>query len=64
MIAVYPISPKIKKYCSHCDDKAVYEIYFCNPKLIQQYSSGCLCNKCMEKLKKEINRVAKMSVII
>lgn len=57
MINVYPISSKLIKYCSHCDKVAVYEIWFSNPKIVQQCCCGCFCEKCMKRLKDQINKV-------
>jgi len=54
MIQVYPVSPKLRKYCSHCDSIAVFEIWFCNEKIIQQSAAGCLCDQCMARLKAEV----------
>ena len=54
MIQVYPVSTKLKKYCSHCDSIAVFEIWFCNEKVIQQSAAGCLCEPCMARLKDEV----------
>jgi len=54
MIQVYPVSKKLKKYCSHCDSIAVFEIWFCNEKIIQQSAAGCLCEPCMALLKAEV----------
>lgn len=56
MIRVYPISSKLRKYCSHCDCIAVFEIWFCNEKIVQQSAGGCFCRPCMEWLKAEIDK--------
>lgn len=56
MIRVYPISSKLRKYCSHCDCIAVFEIWFCNEKIVQQSAGGCFCRPCMERLKAEIDK--------
>jgi len=54
MISVHPISIKLTKYCSHCDEPAVFELCMCNPKVIQQSATACLCDKCMEALKTQL----------
>lgn len=54
MIQVYPVSPKLRKYCSHCDGIAVFEIWFCNEKIIQKSAAGCLCKPCMARLKTDV----------
>ena len=63
MIKVYPVSSKSRKYCSHCDRVAVFEIWFCNEKIIQQSAAGCLCEMCTERLKNEIVRVTTLKAV-
>jgi hypothetical protein len=57
MIHLYPISTKIKKYCTHCDKPAEFELIACNPKVVQQSTTACFCRKCMDKLKELVNKV-------
>jgi hypothetical protein len=51
MVSVRKLVGDERKYCSHCDDRALYVLYFANPKLVQQGSCGALCKKCMALLK-------------
>ena len=54
MVKVVPISMKVGKHCTHCDKPSVFELHLCNPKIIQQSVTACLCGKCMSRLKKEL----------
>jgi hypothetical protein len=58
MISVHPISEKVRKYCTHCDAPASYEINLINPKIIQQSSTACLCDPCMSILLREIINIS------
>lgn len=51
MISVRRLICDERKYCTHCDDDALYVLNFCNSKVVQQSSSGVLCKKCMALLK-------------
>lgn len=53
------IKKNIIKYCSHCDERASYLLYYTNPVIIQQGSNGALCKKCMKLLINEIKKVTK-----
>lgn len=57
MILVKKIQKNIKKYCSHCDGEAKYELYFTNPVIIQRGSNGAFCEHCMYLLKSAINQI-------
>jgi hypothetical protein len=50
MIEVKRLLGDDRRYCTHCDDRAVCTLYFCNPKIVQQSSCGSLCQKCAKKL--------------
>lgn len=56
MIKVRRVGSKERKYCTHCDNRAVYVLYFTNPVIIQQGSNGALCGRCMGGLKKAIEK--------
>jgi hypothetical protein len=51
MVAVKKLRKNVVKYCNHCDDRALYVLYFTNTVIIQQGSNGALCKRCMELLK-------------
>jgi hypothetical protein len=52
MISVRKLVGDERKYCTHCDDRALYVLNFTNPRIVQQGSSGALCNRCMGLLKR------------
>jgi len=52
MISVEQIEHNDIKYCTHCDKPAKFKINIDNPQIIQNSPVACLCNKCMEVLKK------------
>ena len=51
MISVRKIIGDERKYCTHCGDRAYFELNYNNPKIIQQSSNGVLCSKCFSLLK-------------
>jgi len=57
MITIYPVSKDVKKFCTHCDKPAKFDIDACNPSIIQQSITMCLCQKCMTRLKSEVNKI-------
>jgi hypothetical protein len=57
MIKVKLIPIKENKFCTHCDKSAVFELWFCNEKIIQQSAAGCLCGECMIVLKTKMDAV-------
>lgn len=54
MISVRKIVGDERKYCTHCDERAYYELNYSNPRIIQQSSCGVLCRRCMGRLKTAI----------
>ena len=50
MVDVKKLGKKHVHYCTHCDNRASYLLYFTNPVIIQQGSNGALCEKCFELL--------------
>jgi hypothetical protein len=54
MISVRKIIGDERKYCTHCDDRALYELNYLNPSIVQQSSCGVLCEQCMKQLKAAI----------
>ena len=57
MIYLYPVSIKVKKYCTHCDAPAEFELMACNPRVVQQSTTACFCGQCMARLKKLVSQV-------
>jgi hypothetical protein len=57
MITVKVLVGDDRKYCTHCDNRAVYELFFTNPVIVQQGSNGALCERCMRRLEKAIAKV-------
>jgi hypothetical protein len=56
-ISVVKITADNQKYCTHCDDPALYAISAYNPKIVQPSITAVFCKKCMKQLKEEINKV-------
>lgn len=56
MIKVKKLGKNVVKYCTHCDKRASYTLYFTNPVIIQQGSNGSLCEQCMGLFKYEIDK--------
>lgn len=54
MVSVRKLVGDERKYCTHCDDRALYVLYYCNPKIVQQSSCGALCPRCMALLKSAV----------
>lgn len=56
MISIKRIVGDDRRYCSHCGDRACFEINWCNPRRkIEKLPAGVLCTKCMRKLKKAVD---------
>ena len=51
MVSVRKIIGDERKYCTHCGDRASYELNYLNPRIVQQSSCGVLCGRCMGRLK-------------
>jgi hypothetical protein len=56
MISVKRLVLDERAYCTHCDDRALYKLFFTNPKIVQQGSNGALCGRCMGRLKAAIEK--------
>ena len=54
MIHVRKIIVDERKYCTHCGDRAWFELNYLNPHINQQSSCVVLCDKCMGQLKKAV----------
>ena len=61
MVDVKKLGKKHVHYCTHCDNRASYLLYFTNPVIIQQGSNGALCEKCFELLKNAIIKISTLN---
>ena len=51
MVSVRRLVGDERKYCTHCDDRALYVLNYLNPRIVQQSNCGSLCGRCMGRLK-------------